>query len=82
MHIPSESGEFHDEHHLGGRDLHGLVTETEKGSDDMAMRILFSETAGCREKVHAYLANRCDITKLQATVVSERVSILKQRGHT
>ena len=64
MHVPSEGGEFHDEDHLGSSDLHGLVTETEERSDDMAMRILFRGVERCRENVQAYLANRWDITKL------------------
>lgn len=37
MNVPCKRGEFHDEDHLGTRDLHSLVTEIEEGSDDMTI---------------------------------------------
>lgn len=38
MNVPRERGEFHDEHHLGTCDLHGLIAEIEECSDDMTIR--------------------------------------------
>jgi len=64
MHVPSERGEFHNEDHLGTCDFHGLVTEIEEGSNDMAIRIIVKRLVQCSHEVHAYFISRCPIANL------------------
>jgi len=49
---------------LGTCDFHGLVTEIEKGSNDMAVRILVKGIVESPHDVRAYFVNRCPITNL------------------
>ena len=62
VNVPCESGEFHDEDHLGTCDLHGFITEVE-GPDDMAVQQSLSGGSPriCGRYLRAYLIRRCPI---------------------